>query len=90
MAKLNTKERNSLKTGSFAIPEKRAYPIEDISHARNALARVSQFGSTSEKARVRRAVHAKYPSIAAKSVAKHPSDYESDYAKMRSGTRTRF
>lgn len=40
-----------------------AYPIPDISHARNALARVSQFGSSTEKARVRAAVYAKFPQL---------------------------
>jgi hypothetical protein len=40
-----------------------SYPIPDASHARNALARVSQHGSSAEKARVRAKVHAKYPDI---------------------------
>ena len=40
-----------------------SYPIPDESHARNALARVSQHGSEAEKAKVRRAVAAKYPNI---------------------------
>lgn len=63
MAKLTSKERNKLPTKSFAEPGKRAYPINDPSHARNALARVSQFGSSSEKAKVRAAVKRKFPSI---------------------------
>jgi hypothetical protein len=61
--KLSYQHRKELPKGEFAIPEKRAYPIHDASHARNALARVSQFGSDSEKARVRAAVHRKYPMI---------------------------
>jgi hypothetical protein len=63
MAKLTAKARNSLKTSTFAIPGKRAYPLPDKSHARNALARVSQFGSSEEKAKVRSAVARKYPGI---------------------------
>jgi len=63
MAKLTAKKRNALSRGSFAIPEDRAYPIEDESHARNALARVSQFGSPEEKKRVRAAVARRYPGI---------------------------
>ena len=59
---LTSAKRNVLKTGSFALPGRR-YPINDASHARNALARVSQHGSESEKARVRAAVHRKYPNI---------------------------
>jgi len=58
---LTTKARKKLKTGSFAIPEKRAYPIQDRAHGQNALARVDQHGTPEEKARVRRAVCKKYP-----------------------------
>jgi hypothetical protein len=62
MAKLTTKARKAIPTKNFAGPD-RSYPIEDASHARNALSRVSQFGSPAEKARVRAKVHAKYPNI---------------------------
>jgi hypothetical protein len=52
----------------FAIPSEKeggkgGYPIPDVSHARNALARVSQHGTPEEKATVRRKVHAKFPNI---------------------------
>lgn len=70
MAKLTTKKRNKLSKKSFAEPGKRAYPINDKSHARNALARVSQFGSSSEKATVRAAVHKKFPGIGKKKKGK--------------------
>lgn len=63
MSELTTKSRNALKESSFAVPESRSYPINDQNHARNALARVSQFGTSDEKAKVRSAVHAKYPGI---------------------------
>jgi hypothetical protein len=43
-----------------------SYPINDPNHARNALARVAQHGSPSEQARVRAAVHRKYPGIGEK------------------------
>lgn len=62
MAKLTSQERNSLSSSTFALPGRR-YPIPDKSHAQNALARVSQFGSPSEKTRVRAAVHRKFPSM---------------------------
>lgn len=62
MAKLTTARRKALPTKAFAGPD-RSYPIEDKSHARNALARVSQHGTPAVKARVRAAVHRKYPSI---------------------------
>jgi len=62
MAKLTTKGRKAIATKNFAGPD-RSYPIEDASHARNALARVSQHGSPAVKAEVRAKVHAKYPGI---------------------------
>lgn len=62
MAKLTAASRNALPGASFALPGRR-YPIEDKSHARNALSRVSQHGSPSEKAQVRAKVSAKYPGI---------------------------
>lgn len=42
MADLTTKKRNSLPKSSFGEPGERKYPMPDASHARNALARVSQ------------------------------------------------
>jgi hypothetical protein len=63
MAKLTTKQRKSMSKSQFAIPEDRAYPINDRAHAANALARVSQHGSPEEKRRVRAAVKRKYPDM---------------------------
>lgn len=63
--RLTTKARNALPAKDFALPGRR-YPVNDPSHARNALARVSQHGSPEEKAVVRRKVHAKYPEIGKK------------------------
>lgn len=63
MARLTSSERKSLPKSDFAIPGKRAYPVNDPNHARNALARVSEFGSSAEKAEVRAKVHAKYPGM---------------------------
>jgi len=63
MAKLTSSGRKQIKKSNFAIPERRAYPIHDMAHARNALARVSQHGSPSEKRRVRGKVYRKYPSL---------------------------
>lgn len=42
MAELNTEKRDKLPAKDFAEPKKRAYPIEDKAHARNAKARASQ------------------------------------------------
>ena len=66
MARLSIKQRKSLPSSDFAEPATRAYPIEDPNHARNALARVSQFGSAAQKKQVRAKVQAKYPKIGGK------------------------
>jgi hypothetical protein len=64
---LTMAQRRRLPRSDFAIPERApgpgSYPIEDADHARNALARVEQHGSTSDKRRVKAAVHRKYPGI---------------------------
>jgi len=59
MSKLTAKARKEIPASEFAGPD-RSYPIEDKSHARNALARAS--GKPVE-ARIRAAVHRKYPDI---------------------------
>ena len=59
----STKERKKLSKKSFALPEKRKYPIPDKAHARNALARVAQHGSPAEQKKVRAAVKKRYPSL---------------------------
>ncbi len=60
--KLTAKARKKIPTKEFAGPD-RSYPIEDPSHARNALARVSQHGSPELKAKVKAKVRRKYPGI---------------------------
>ena len=62
---LTAKQRGALSKKAFALPDRR-YPIPDASHARNALARVSQHGSPQEKKRVRRRVAKRFPGIAQK------------------------
>lgn len=56
MARLTAKQRSKLKASQFAEPDERKYPIFDKAHRRNALSRVAQFGSPSEKKKVRAAV----------------------------------
>lgn len=60
MAKLTAAQRKKLPSSAFAELDKRAYPIMDESHARNALARVSKYGTPEEKKKVRAAVARKY------------------------------
>jgi len=62
MAKLTTAGRNRISSKNFAGPNN-SYPIHDASHARNALARVSQHGTPALKAQVRGKVRRKYPGI---------------------------
>jgi hypothetical protein len=72
MSKLTTEKRSKLPSQDFALPGKGkgpqgkgsgSYPINDEVHGRNALSRVSQFGTPAEKAEVRAKVHAKFPDI---------------------------
>lgn len=64
MAKLTAAARDNLKDSDFALPGRR-YPIMDESHARDALARVAANGTPEEKAKVRAAVHHRYPDMGA-------------------------
>ena len=71
MAKLTLGERKALSKRDFALPGKRqggkgGYPIPDASHARNALARVSQHGTAAQKSEVGAKVHSKFPGIGEK------------------------
>lgn len=70
MAKLSYSDREKIPSSDFVLSKKAggpagkgSYPIPDKSHARNALSRVSQFGSSSEKATVRAKVHSKFPDV---------------------------
>ena len=65
MSKLTAARRKKIPTKDFAGPD-RSYPVEDASHARNALARASQHASPELKAKIRAKVHKKYPGIAMK------------------------
>ena len=61
MAKLTAKRRNALPDSAFAGPG-RSFPVNDPSHARNAMARASQF-HPELKAKIRAKVHRKFPDI---------------------------
>lgn len=69
MGKLNAAARAKLPARDFAGPDG-SYPDEDPGHARDALARVSEFGSPKVKAEVRRNVAKKYPGMAVKRLKK--------------------
>ena len=42
MGQLPTNERNALPDTAFGLPQKRAYPMPDASHARNAKERAAE------------------------------------------------
>ena len=58
----------------FAIPGKKKYPINDKKHAANALSRVNQTGSKSEKEKVYAKVGKEFPKLAARSSVKAVRD----------------
>lgn len=66
---MTASRRRRMAPSQFALSGRR-YPIDTIGRARNALARVAQHGNPSEKATVRRKVHARYPSIEVSGIRK--------------------
>lgn len=61
MAKLTAAARNALPDSAFAGPG-RSFPVNDPAHARNALARASQF-HPELKAKIKAKVKKKFPDI---------------------------
>lgn len=61
MAKLSAADRKALPAKDFAGPD-RSFPVNDRSHAKNALARASQF-HPELKAKIRAKVAKKFPDI---------------------------
>lgn len=79
---LTADQRQSMPKSDFALPGHGegpkgagagSYPIPDASHGRNALSRVSRYGSSAEKAKVRAAVHRKFPDIGSDRAARRYS-----------------
>jgi hypothetical protein len=58
--KLTSHARGLLSPKSFVFPKARRYPIHDMAHAKNALARSS---GKSEEGAVKAAVYTKYPGL---------------------------
>ena len=71
MAHISTAQRNKLSTSEFALPAQRKYPVDTKNRARNALSRVSEYGDSATKAKVRAKVHAKFPEIGQAQSAYH-------------------
>lgn len=80
MKKITSKERKDLPDSAFALPG-RKYPIHDIAHARNALARVAQNGTPEEQEKVKAAVHKRYPELKPKEERMENESKSSDTIK---------
>lgn len=66
--KLTAQARKGLALSSFALPLERKYPIPDLSHARDALARLSQAKNagtitSAQYTSALQRIYAKYPSL---------------------------
>jgi len=60
LSTLNAKARKHIAPSNFALPKTKQYPIHDLAHARNALARSS---GKPEEGKVRAAVYKKFPQL---------------------------
>lgn len=72
--KLSADERSRLKSGDFAMPKDRTYPMHTVEHARDSLSRVDQAGTPDEKSKVRAAVYKRHPKLAAEKLDVDPND----------------
>jgi len=68
MAKLSYAERKKLPSKDFIFPKTKSYPIQDEEHGRKALqmaggARSGKPASPEKRAKIRAAVHRKFPDI---------------------------
>jgi len=60
MARLTAAQRRALPASAFVYPAQRKYPINDASHARNALARAAVAQNYGSAATVKAAVKRRY------------------------------
>lgn len=58
MSTLTAKQRKGLRSSTFAVPSRRAFPIPDKNHAEAALRLIGHAHSPAEKAAIRRKAHA--------------------------------
>jgi hypothetical protein len=82
-------KRSKMPASSFAIPSRKAYPIPDAAHARNALARVEQRGSAAEKRQVYSAVRRRFPALAERSAVVPTSKGSGRHYGQAKGTTNR-
>jgi len=63
-ARRNTKAgRKKMSGKSFALPKQKRYRIDDLPHARNALARAAQNESKTTQKKIREKVTKRFPSL---------------------------
>ncbi len=62
MAAFTQKQKSNLPGSEYVFPKEKKYPINDLAHAKAALARVQQFGTRVEKVAVFAAVRKRYGS----------------------------
>lgn len=82
-------KRSAMKASTFAVPSRKAYPINTPGRARNAIARVQQHGSASDKKAVYAKVRAKYPGIAKRSAVVPTRSGTGRHHGQAKGTRNR-
>lgn len=66
MAKLSAARRKKLPASKFVYPKKKAYPIDTVKRARNALSRAADPNNAGSYAAVEKKVNRMYPQIATK------------------------
>lgn len=83
---LSSKQRKDLPDSDFIFPSEKRYPIPDLAHARNALARVAQNGSSDEQTKVKNAVYKRYPALKSDSSTKMSESPLQAASKRRGGS----
>lgn len=84
LAALTSKAREKLPDDAFVFPKDKRYPIQDLAHARNALARSS---GKPEEAAVKKAVYKKYPQLDPSKKKTQMSELPDDPLKRASARR---
>lgn len=82
-------KRSRMSPSTFAIPSRKAYPVNTPGRARNAIARVQQHGSAADKRKVYAKVRAKYPGIANRSTVIPTRSGTGRHHGQAKGTRNR-
>lgn len=63
LATLSAKERKALSASDFVFPDTREYPIQDLAHAKDALARGAENETGARLRKIRNAVYRRYPDL---------------------------